>query len=98
MQRLNDTTNDWFMEKLLLKAETSQDTPNWVLSNVQVMGQNAVTETLLNNSDGIAEFSFKTEKILNQNKNSIWFQKIKNQAACFKVGQKIVYSHHNMNF
>lgn len=41
------------MEKLLLKAETSQDTPEWVLSNVQVMGQNAVTETLLNNPDGI---------------------------------------------
>lgn len=53
------------MEQLLLKAETSQDTPDWVLSNVQVMGQNALTEIVLNNSDGIGKFSFKMEKIQN---------------------------------
>lgn len=50
------------MEELLLKAETSQDTPNWVLSNVKVMGQNAVTEILLNNPEGMGNSLLKWRK------------------------------------
>lgn len=44
-----------FLEELLVKAETRQDTLDLVLSNVQVMGQNAVIEQLLHNPDGIGK-------------------------------------------
>lgn len=60
-----------FMEELLVKAETRQDTLDLVLSNVQVMGQNAVTEQLLHNPDGIGKPSFKNEKNLKRHKNNI---------------------------
>lgn len=43
----------------------------WFLSNVQVVGQNAETEQMLHNPDGIGKSSFKTEKSLKWHKNSI---------------------------
>lgn len=71
VQRLNDTTNDWFTEELFVKAKTRQHTLDFVRSNVQLMGQNAVKEQLLHIPDEIGKSPFKSEKSLKWHKGSI---------------------------
>lgn len=47
-----------------MKAKTRQHTLDFVRSNVQLMGQNAVKEQLLHIPDEIGKSPFKSEKSL----------------------------------